>query len=52
MPTVHAVVLSDNPKKDKTWNVKIRISHKGEDRYIKTAHFVEKWVIMSQIYQL
>jgi hypothetical protein len=43
MATVHAVVLADNPKKDKTWNIKFRISHKGEDRYIKSNVFVEKW---------
>jgi hypothetical protein len=43
MATVKAIVLENDKKKDNTWNVKIRISHKSSDKYIKTEHYVEKW---------
>jgi hypothetical protein len=43
MPTINAIIRYDDIRKDKTWNVKIRIGHKGKEAFIKTIHFVEKW---------
>lgn len=40
MATVKAVVLSHHKKADGTYNVKIRVFHKGEKRFIDTEHFV------------
>lgn len=42
MATVAAVILPNDQKKDKTWNVKIRVGHKSKSRYIDTPHFVVK----------
>lgn len=40
MATVKAVVLGHHKKADGTYNVKIRVFHKGEKRFIDTDHFV------------
>ncbi|MGO1595946.1 MAG: site-specific integrase [Sphingobacterium sp.] len=40
MATIAAVILGHQRKTDGTYNVKYRISHKGEKRYIETEHFV------------
>lgn len=40
MATVKAVVLGHHKKADGTYNVKIRVFHKGEKRFIDTEHFV------------
>jgi hypothetical protein len=42
MATVAAVVFEHHEKNDGTFNVKIRIYHKFEKRYIDTSHFVSK----------
>jgi len=40
MATICAMVLKHHLKNDGTYNVKIRITHKKEKRYIDTDHFV------------
>jgi integrase len=40
MATVREVILPLEKKKDETWNVKIRVNHKGKNFYIKTQHFI------------
>lgn len=40
MATFKAVVYSDNKKKDNTYNVKIRITHKRQTRKLSTSTFV------------
>ncbi|WP_184544859.1 phage integrase SAM-like domain-containing protein [Mucilaginibacter sp. FT3.2] len=40
MATVREVVLPHQGKKDGTWNVKIRVSHKRISSYIDTIHFI------------
>lgn len=40
MPTVALVVLPDDIKQDKTWNVKVRVSHKTKSKYINTSSFI------------
>jgi len=40
MTTVREVILLSQQKKDGTWNVKIRIYHKGKIFYIQTQHFI------------
>ena len=40
MATVDAVVLSHHKKVNGTYNVKFRVSHKGQKRYIDTEHHV------------
>ncbi|WP_091212568.1 site-specific integrase [Mucilaginibacter gossypiicola] len=40
MATICAMVLKHHLKNDGTYNVKIRITHKKEKRYIDTEHFV------------
>lgn len=40
MTTVHAVVLKHQQKKDGTYNVKIRLTHKRQTRYVDTKQFV------------
>lgn len=42
MATVNALVYQHHQKADGTFNVKIRVYHKGEKRFIDTAHFVTK----------
>lgn len=42
MATVSATILKDNKKKDGTWNIVIRITHKTKSAYIPTTHFVTK----------
>jgi hypothetical protein len=43
MPTVNAIIRYSDLRKDKTWNVKIRIGHRKKESFIKTRIFVEKW---------
>lgn len=40
MATVSVVVLKHHRKKDKTWNVKIRVTKDSKSAYIDTIHFV------------
>lgn len=40
MPTVSAVILKKQLKKDNTYNVKIRVGHRTKDAYIETPHYV------------
>lgn len=40
--TVAAVVFKHHEKNDGTFNVKIRIYHKFEKKYIDTTHYVSK----------
>ena len=40
MATVAAVVYDHHKKQDGTYNVKIRIFHKDEKKFIDTSHFV------------
>lgn len=42
MATVAAVVFEHHEKNDGTYNVKIRVYHKLEKKYIDTSHFVSK----------
>lgn len=42
MATVSPIVFEHHKKADGTWNIKIRVSHKGKERYINTDHFVSK----------
>src|ERR1700748_3619380 len=42
MATVSAVVYDHHKKKDGTYNVKIRIYHKGVRRLIDTSHYVSQ----------
>lgn len=42
MATVNAVVYDHHKKKDGTYNVKIRIYHKGVRRLIDTSHYVSQ----------
>ena len=41
MATIAAVILGHQRKTDGTYNVKYRISHKGEKRYIETEHICQ-----------
>lgn len=40
MATVKEVVIPHHQKEDKTWNVKIRVTHGKKSCYINTTHFV------------
>lgn len=40
MATVKVVVLKHQKKEDKTWNVKLRITHNRESAYISTPYFL------------
>ncbi len=40
MATVGIKIHKHHKKADGTYNVKIRIAHKGEKKYIDTPHFV------------
>ncbi|WP_183580197.1 phage integrase SAM-like domain-containing protein [Mucilaginibacter sp. X5P1] len=40
MATVREVIIPLEKKKDGTWNVKIRINHKGKTINLKTQHFI------------
>lgn len=40
MATVKGVIIKNEKKDDGTWNVKIRVTHKGKPGYISTSHFV------------
>lgn len=42
MATISAVILKDQKKNDRTWNVKFRIGHKGSSSYMDTDYFVSK----------
>lgn len=42
MATISAVILKDQQKNDRTWNVKFRIGHKGRSSYMDTDYFVSK----------
>ena len=42
MATVAAVVFEHHEKNDGTFNVKIRVYHKSEKKYIDTTHFVSR----------
>lgn len=42
MATISAVIQKGNQKSDGTWNVNIRIWHKGKPAYIETNHWVNK----------
>lgn len=42
MTTFRAVVFGHHQKKDGTFNVKIRVTHNGEKRYIPTNHYIRK----------
>ncbi|WP_131535446.1 tyrosine-type recombinase/integrase [Pedobacter nototheniae] len=42
MPTFKAIVLEHHKKKDNTWNVKIRLTHKRLVRYIDSPIFLVK----------
>jgi integrase len=42
MATVNVIVLKHQKKKDGTWNVRIRVTHKTKSVYINTAHFITK----------
>jgi len=42
MATVAALVFEHHEKNDGTFNVKIRVYHKSEKKYIDTTHFVSK----------
>ncbi len=42
MATVNAVVYQHHEKSDGTYNVKIRVYHKGEKKYVDTSHFLSK----------
>lgn len=45
MATVKAVILRHQEKEDKTWNVKIRITHERKVAYIPTTHYVGRNLI-------
>lgn len=45
MATVKIVVLKHHQREDKTWNVKIRITHGRESAYISTQYYVGKELI-------
>lgn len=47
MATVREVILPLEKKKDGTWNVKIRVNHKGKTHYLKTQHFISAKQIRS-----
>lgn len=40
MATVEAKVFAHHYKNDGTWNVKIRVFHKTQVRFIHTEHYV------------
>lgn len=42
MATVDWAIKKKEQKQDGTWNVKIRVTHKGKVKYIATQHFVSK----------
>lgn len=42
MATIAVVIKKEDLKDDGTWNVKIRITHKGKPAYIPTNHYVIK----------
>lgn len=45
MATVKIVVLKHQQREDKTWNVKLRITHDRQSAYIPTTHYVGKNLI-------
>lgn len=45
MATVKIVVLKHQQREDKTWNVKIRITHDRQSAYISTQYYVSKELI-------
>lgn len=45
MATLKIVVLKHQQREDKTWNVKIRITHERQSAYISTQHYVGKELI-------
>lgn len=47
MATVKIVVLKHQEREDKTWNVKIRITHERKSAYLATHHYVGKEFIKS-----
>ncbi|WP_294590719.1 phage integrase SAM-like domain-containing protein [uncultured Bacteroides sp.] len=52
MATVKAVILKHQEKEDKTWNVKIRITHDRKVAYMPTPHYVEKRFINLKTFEL
>lgn len=48
MATVKIVLLKHQQKEDKTWNVKIRITHDRQSAYISTQHYVGKEYITNR----
>ena len=40
MTTVKQIILPHHKKEDKTWNVKIRLTHKRKSTYMDTVYFV------------
>jgi integrase len=47
--TVSAIIYNHYEKKDETYNVKIRLSHKRTRRFISTQHYVSKRQIDKQL---
>lgn len=52
MATVKAIILKHQEKEDKTWNVKIRITHDRKASYMSTTHYVEKKFINPKTFDL
>lgn len=42
MVTIKETVIARRKKKDGTWNLKIRVTHKRKVAYIETPHFVNE----------
>ena len=47
MATFKAEVYAHQKKKDGTYNIKIRVTHNGEKRYLATPYFIYKEDITS-----
>lgn len=45
MATVKAIILKHQEREDKTWNVKIRITHDRKVSYIPTTHYIGRNLI-------
>lgn len=52
MATVKAVILRHQEKEDKTWNVKIRITHDRKVAYMSTSHYIGKNLISPKTFEL
>lgn len=52
MATFKAEVYAHQKKKDGTYNIKIRVTHNGEKRYLATPYYIYKEDITHKTYKI